>query len=273
MKWSSEYRVHYYYTDYNNVLKTSYIARYMQETAWSSLKEWGTNPQYLTERNLAFILSKISFRYYSEIYEDDIIKVETWENPAKTVIFPRNYRVYNISQGGEIAAEATSAWALMDMKEKSIIKPSIIPDDLKKNIDDEEMGFAVQRRFKIPETASTAEYAKYAEYKVRYSDIDTNLHMNNAAYIDLICDNLYYDGEELSPNLKKKILSLDLNYNTQVVLGDVIGINKSIAVIKNHEHTDNIKNIKNIKNIEEHYFNADIKSSGQNCFEAKVVKL
>lgn len=253
MKWSSEYKVHYYYTDYNNILKPGYIARYMQETAWYSLKNWGPAPQYLAENSLAFILSKISFRYYSEICEDDTIKVETWANPAKTVIFPRNYRIYNISKDGEIAAEASSAWALMDMKEKSILKPDIIKDNFKKGFDDEELSFTVQRRFKMPENPIIS---SVSEYKVRYADIDTNLHMNNAAYIDLICDNLYYDGEELSPDFKKKILSLDLNYNMQAVFGDIIEINNTAAVLENTR---------------EHIFSANIKPNGQNCFDAKVV--
>ena len=88
MKWSNEYKVHYYYTDYNNILKPSYITRYMQETAWNALKNRGPTPEYLKENNLAFILTKISFKYHEEIAEDDMIKVETWANPAKNIIFP-----------------------------------------------------------------------------------------------------------------------------------------------------------------------------------------
>ncbi|MCL2771770.1 MAG: thioesterase [Oscillospiraceae bacterium] len=253
MKWSNEYKIHYYYTDYNNILKPGYIGRYMQETAWYALKNWGPTPQFLAENNLAFILSKISFRYYSEIHEDDIIKAETWANPPKTVIFPRNYRIYNQSKNGEIAAEAVSAWALMDMKEKTILKPDMIEENFRNGFDGEELDFAVQRRFKSPENSVNS---STVEYKVAYSDIDTNLHMNNAAYIDLICDNLYYDGEKLSPDLKKRILSLDLNYNSQAVFGDIIEIYRTVALNGQTE---------------EHYINAKIKSSGQNCFESKVV--
>jgi acyl-ACP thioesterase len=161
-----------------------------------------------------------------------------------------------MSKNAEIAAEATSAWALMDMKEKSILKPDVIQDNFKKGFDDEELSFTVLRRFKVPENPANPINSSVSEYKVRYSDIDTNLHMNNAAYIDLICDNLYYDGEELMPDLKKKILSLDLNYNMQAVFGDIIEINNTAAVIENTQ---------------EHIFSANIKPGGQNCFDAKVV--
>ena len=179
MKFSEEYRVHYYYTDYNNVLKPGYIGRYMQETAWYSFKNRGADMQYIKENNLAFILSKISFRYYDEIYEDDIIKVETWANPPKTLMFPRNYRIY---KNGKAVVEAVSVWVLMDIKNKLICRP----DDFQ-NIftayDGEELDFAVQKRFKMPDDINMG---GYFEYKVKCSDIDTYFHMNNVAYIDLI---------------------------------------------------------------------------------------
>ena len=261
MKWSNEYKVHYYYTDYNNILKPSYIGRYMQETAWYALKNLGPSPQYLAENNLAFILSKISFRYYSEIREDDIIKVETWANPPKTVIFPRNYRIYNRNRNSEIAVEAVSAFALMDMKEKTVLKPDVIEENFKNGFDCEELDFTVRRRFKAPENPIYSvknNKNDKNEYKAAYSDIDTNLHMNNAAYIDLICDNLYSDCEKLSPDLKKRILSLDLNYNSPAVFGDIIGIEQTAAHDENT--TDEVR-----------FISGKIKSSGQNCFEARVV--
>ena len=255
MKWSDEYKVHYYYTDYNNILKPSYIGRYMQETAWNALKNRGPTPEYLKSNNIAFILSKISFRYYSVIREDDIIKAETWANPPKTVIFPRNYRIYNMNRGGEIAAEAVSAWALLDMKEKNILKPAGFKDVFVA-YDDEELTFGVQKRFNMPQNM-----AKFSEYNVRCSDIDSNMHMNNAAYIDLICDNLYdYNGgEKLTAelNINKRIISLDLNYNTEAVFSEAIEISKGVIISEN--------------GMEEHYISGCIKSGGQNCFESKVI--
>jgi len=245
MKWLNEYAVHYYYTDYNNILKPSYIARYMQETALNALKVWGPTPEYLSLNKLAFILSRISFRYYMEIREHDNIKVETWATPPKSVIFTRNYRVY---KNGEIAAEATSAWALMDMRERSILKPEALGDNFK-GFDDEELDFGVQRRFKFPES-----FEETREYKVRYSDIDTNEHMNNVAYIDLINECIYNDGDKLEAGFKKRILSIDLNYNSEAVFGDVIGINKYVE-----------------KNGDCEYIYISGKVKDKNCFEARAV--
>ena len=255
MKWSNEYKVHYYYTDYNNILKPSYIGRYMQETAWNALKNWGPTPEFLKERNLAFILSKISFKYYYEIYEDDIIKVETWANPAKTLVFPRNYRIY---KDGKIAVEAVSSWVLMDIKEKNILRPDAI-DGKFLVYDGEELDFTVQKRFKMPDE-NDVNIKVCNEYKVKSSDIDTYFHMNNVVYIDLIYDNLFSDGDVISQESrpKKRLISLDLNYNNEARFAQVIEINKSVIL-----HGDAKE--------EEYYIRANLKDSGHNCFEAKVV--
>ncbi|MCL1859169.1 MAG: thioesterase [Oscillospiraceae bacterium] len=255
MKWSEEYRVHYYYTDYNNILKPGYIARYMQETAWNALKNWGPAPEYFYKNNLAFILSKISFKYYEEIYEDDIIKVETWPLTPKILIFPRNYRIY---KNNKIAVEAVSAWVLMDTKTKTVLRPDSFVN-IFTNYDDEEFNFNVQRRFKMPDDMSDL-----SRYKVAYSDIDTNFHMNNAVYIDAVCNNLYADSDIISAEfkLKKKMISLDLNYNGEARFAQIIEINKGMVLCKDDETGINT---------EEYYMRAKIKETEQNCFEAKVV--
>jgi len=255
MKWSNEYKVHYYYTDYNNILKPGYIGRYMQETAWNALKNWGPSPEYLKNNNLAFILSKISFKYYEEIYEDDIIKVETWANPAKTLMFPRNYRIY---KDGKIAVEAVSSFILMSIKEKNILRPDAI-DEKFLVYDNDELDFTVQKRFKMPEDTDV-NLSVYNEYKVKASDIDMYFHMNNVVYIDLIYDNLFSDSDVISPESrpKKRLISLDLNYNNEVRFPQIIGLNKSIII---HEDTKE----------EEYYIRANLLDSGHNCFEAKVI--
>ncbi|MCL1794613.1 MAG: thioesterase [Oscillospiraceae bacterium] len=248
MKWSQEYKVHYYYTDYANVLKPAYIARYMQETAWNALKAWGPSPKYLNERNLAFILTKMSFVYHEEIFEDDIIQVETWANPPRTIIFPRNYRIF---KGENLAVEAVSEWVLLGVKEKIIVRPADYKDILNA-YDDEKPTFSVQKRFNMPE-----EMDGPAEYAVKYSDIDTNFHMNNTRYIDLICDNLYSDDETVSPESKKRLLSLDVNYIGEARFGQIIRISRAAAPSG--------------PETKEHYMRAKIKGVEQNCFEAKCI--
>jgi len=257
MKWQEEYKVHYYYTDYKRILKPSYICRYMQETANSGLKNFNITADFMVQNNCAFILSKISFKYYAPIFEDDIIKVQTWALPPKTTIFQRNYRIY---RGSNIVVEATSAWALINIKEKAIIRPEkfqYITDDM---TDSEEVAFQVQKRLKMPE-----DMQYLTDYTIRYSDIDHNLHMNNAVYIDIICDCIYNQGERLDEGSNKKIdgvNSIEISYNSEALFGDMLEITKGVIITENADINNG--------GSEEHYIKAKNKSNGLNCFEAKV---
>lgn len=247
MKWANEYKVHYYHTDYNNILKPGHIARYMQETAWNALKNLGPRPEYLKKNNIAFILVKISFRYYENIYEDDIIKAETWVNPRKPLFFPRNYRIY---KKDKIAVEAVSDWVVLNITERAVMRPDIL-DKKFMEPDPDVLDFSVQKRINMPENM-TFSY----DYKIKYSDIDSYFHMNNAVYIDLICDNLYNKNEVLSPELKKHIISLDINYNSEAVFAQELEISEGIVYSGDTE---------------EHYISAKIKNTEKNCFESKTV--
>ena len=252
MKWQEEYEVHYYYTDFKGNLKPSYVNRYMQETANRGLKNFGLSTEALIEKNFAFILSKICFKYYVPIFEDDVIKVQTWALPPKTTIFQRNYRIY---KNEEIAVEATSAWALINIKEKNIVRPENFEYISKEMMDSEELPFQVQRRLKMAENME-----HLIDYTIRYSDIDHNLHMNNAVYIDIICDCIYNQGEKINEGANKKIdcvNSIDISYNSEALFGDTLEISKGILPT---DSTDT----------EEYCIKAKNKSNGLTCFEAVI---
>ena len=252
MKWQEEYNIHYYYTDYKGRLKPSYITRYMHETANKSMKNFGFSSEFLFQKNLAFILSKISFKYYVPIFEDDVIKVQTWALPPKTTVFQRNYRIY---KNEEVAVEAASAWALINIKEKNLVRPESFHYMTSEMLDSEEISFQVQKRLKMPENMTYL-----TDYVIKYSDIDHNLHMNNSVYIDLICDCIYNQSEKINEGANQKIdciNSIEISYNSEAVFGDTLEIVKGMT---SSEST----------NSEEHYIKAVNKSNGLTCFESMV---
>lgn len=260
MKWREEYKVHYYYTDFRGRLKPSYIGRYMQETANYGLKHFGISTDFMIENNYAFILSKIRFEYYAPVFEDEVIQVETWALPPKSTAFHRNYR---ISRNGTAVAAAISVWALINTKEKSIMRPENFKYMTLDMTDTEELPIQIQRRLKAPEDIDIKSLPDYA---IKYSDIDHNMHMNNTLYIDLICDCVYdyIPRERLDGSGDKNIASInsiDISYNSEAVFGDTLEIAKGIALADKAGSRGFDA---------EHYIKAKNKSSGLNCFDAKV---
>ena len=58
MKWSGNYRVNANDVDYNNIVSASNVLRFMQDAAFSAMKEDGLSYNELFERGYAFILSR-----------------------------------------------------------------------------------------------------------------------------------------------------------------------------------------------------------------------
>lgn len=244
MKWSENYPSYYYFADHNRIIKPAYIDRYMQETGYSALKNLGPSPEYLDANNFAFILSKICFRFYKPVYEGGNINVQTWAREPKTLTFQRNYRII---EDDEVVAEADSLWVLFHTKEKKILKPSAI-NFTKEQLDDEELDFAVSKRLKLSENADFA-----GLYTVKYSDLDSNNHMNNTRYLDLICD--CAENNLVIPFDRRFISMMEITHINEAKHNDEIEL--YLADEPNPSGELTCKSIR-----------ARIKSSGFPCFDA-----
>jgi len=222
MKHREKYRVHYYYTDRNFDLKLLYISKYMQETALAALDTLGAPRRELTEKKLAFFLSKMSFVFDDEIKKFDDIIVETWTLPPKSVSCVRNYRIIN-ETAGTCAIRASSSWALLNIADKSIVHPNILSEHFIAGlVDDEDIGFNPARRVKIPDDIETAaENNVLFKKEILYGDIDENMHMNNTVYLDIIQNALWKISGVCSPF---KLHSLDVSYDRGAVEGDCLTV-------------------------------------------------
>jgi len=217
MKHSDIYRVHYHYTDKNFDLKLFYIAKYMQETALAAFDLLGEPRRELTEKNLAFFVSKITFRFEGEIKKFDTIKVETWTLPPKSVNYVRNYRITNETTG-VCAVRAASSWALVNTKDMAIMHPNALSDQFNAlSTDTEELGFAPFKRINIPPGEPVFLFDK----EVFYCDIDENMHMNNTIYLDIAQNALHKMTRDLP---SKKLTALDISYESGAPEGERLSV-------------------------------------------------
>ena len=221
MKYIEKYHVHYYYTNRNFDLKLFYIGKYLQETALAAFDSMEGPRQELTEKNLAFILSKISFVFENKIKKFDDIKVETWALPPKSAAFIRNYRIFN-ETSGTCAVLAASSWALVNMLEKTIVNPNTLSENFNYATDEEDIGFVPVRRIKIPDEINILSDNNFIfEKEIFYNDIDENMHMNNTVYLDIIDNALHKIKRD---NTTEKLRTLDLSYNYAAEEGDILSV-------------------------------------------------
>lgn len=180
MKYTHRYTVKWHDTDANREVRPSQILMYMQETANLQLQDSGMPLDDLRDRyGLGFILSRISVRMIEPLYAYDKIEVQTWICDSRGLSFNR---CFAILKEGRVVAEAYSAWALLNLRERRLVKVGEFefpfPGDATLEID-------LPRRVHFP-SSTVVETA--GERTIRYADIDYNGHMNNTRYPDMLCD-------------------------------------------------------------------------------------
>lgn len=208
MKWTEETEVRYHDTDFNEIVSPSHIFKYIQEAATNQMK--GERPSYreLLNQNKAFILSGIRVELYEPLYHGEKITVSTWGCEARGFTFPRSYR---ITRGDDVVCEANSTWALVDIKDKKLVRA----DSVTLNYSlDEPISLENPIRFRIP---AELQMSLVGEYTVRYSDTDVNGHMNNTNYPDMLINAL--------PNPENKLVrSIAISYQNEARKGDYLKI-------------------------------------------------
>ena len=208
MKWAEEYRINVHDTDLNGIVSASGILRYMQDTV--NLQMAGEGPSYdeLFQEGYSFILSRIGMSIYKPLHAHEHIRSETWAVASRGVTYNRCYR---LSRDGEIVAEATSAWALVDLHDRKLRRVGDIPLHYS---EDEALELDLPARFRIPAEASMS---LVGERSILYADVDQNGHLNNTHYPDILCSYL--------PNMHhSRVISMVVSFVSEAPLGESVKI-------------------------------------------------
>lgn len=212
MEFSKVYPVLWHDTDPNRVIRPARLLSYMQETANAHLASAGLSLDELRDRRgLAYILSSISACIYEKLYAGDRIEVQTWMSEGHGL---RHNRCYRVLRGKETVAEAVSVWALIDLREKRLLKNEESPYPIEAYAAPK---LPIPLRIHLP---LTEEMPVVGTRTVSYSDIDYNGHMNNTRYPDLLCD--------FTPDiLSRRITGFALSFLHEATFGHELRIHRA----------------------------------------------
>lgn len=186
MKYSYRLAVDVHDVDASGEARCSALMRYMQTAAQSQLTENGMSYDELKGRKRAFILSKITMEFTESIRAYAPLSAISYPVESRGYTF---YRCYALEREGRTIGRAVSAWALIDTDTHSLVRVN----DFELGISPEERGGMALERFSVPATLKEVGY-----YRVRYSDLDQNGHMNNTRYPDMYADFLPMGGMRIS---------------------------------------------------------------------------
>ena len=172
----------------NSTVKPSALFKYYQQIAGQHTDSMGLTLEKMLENKCVFVIIRMKNVFYSEIKDYDTIEIETASRSIKGAVFTRDYKV---KSGDKLVAEASTQWALINIETRRLCRPSIYADYFPEP--EELCSFSDPKKI-VFETEPENEY----NYKVVFSDIDENYHMNNTRYSDICLDAIGGTDEEIS---------------------------------------------------------------------------
>lgn len=205
MIYTFDSRVRYSELDHRGTMSLSAMMNYFQDCSTFQSEDIGVGLSLLREKKRAWILSywQVIFERFPRLGEK--ITVGTLATEFKGLYGYRNF--YIADEKGERAAVANSIWVFMDMEKGRPVKPKeedIVPYGIEKPLDMEYEG----RKITLPK-----ETKSITPFPVRRTHIDTNEHVNNCQYIQMVLDILPEDIE---------VRRLRVDYKKSAVFGDII---------------------------------------------------
>jgi acyl-ACP thioesterase len=147
--------------------------------------ELGIGFRELSHLNMTFILQRFALGISRMPSYDEAVTIRTWPDSVARGTFLRKGDMYDAD--GKKLMEWTSMWILFNIAERKILKPKDLPVEIPAF---EDHGVKIMpEKIILPE--DFCENFSSHEHIVRYADVDTNMHMNNSIYGDLIGNALY----------------------------------------------------------------------------------
>lgn len=219
-RYSKSFKVQFSETDFTFKLKLYALINKMQETSSLHAEKLGMGYDALEEYNLAWIISK--YQIYMDSYPkwDDTITLETWPSGKDKIFAMRSFAIYN--QNKEKIGSIASAYVLVDAKTGRLQRTSALPIEYPAMPKEEMHEFL---RLRIPKDYPIHKCTR----KVNYTDLDINMHMNNACYVQWI-----EDCFTLEQHKAKIIKDIQVNFISGATIGEEI----DLSVYKDAESVD-----------------------------------
>lgn len=203
MKYEKQFQVFATDTGRDGTVRPSALLRYCQQGAGNQMLAEGASYAQLFADGLAFVLSRMHLQVYAPLREYETVTVQTWTCLEKGASFGRGYRLLN---GDTVVAEAMSVWALLNLREKRLMRVEEAPCRYAR---DEPL--PIPCRLVMPRVPLHT----VATRTVLPEDVDCNGHLNNTRYADWLCNHLP-DGA--------MVTDLQLHYVNEAPLGAAVEI-------------------------------------------------
>lgn len=209
--YGKEYEIHYYEVNFRQEAIITSIVDFLGDVATKQSEELGVGIDYLKENNLAWVLYKWNITMYKYPSYGDKIMVKTCPCSMRKFYAYRQFEILNSK--GETLGKADSIWFLINTIKR---RPIRVSEDLYKfyGLDSNDESVLEIENIEKPSNITSEK-----SFNVRYSDIDTNNHVNNANYIAWTLETV-----PLEVVLNYTLKNIKVTYEKETTYGETIRV-------------------------------------------------
>jgi medium-chain acyl-[acyl-carrier-protein] hydrolase len=189
---------------------------YLLNSAWKHTIGTSYSYEQMSARNLVWVLSHIQIAIKRLPMWGEHITIETWGKRIVKFFALRDFAV--TSQEGEKLISATSSWMILDRTSGRVQRFDPKSDVFPWQPEKEEIETDLER---IPELIDGRELARF---RVLFSDIDVNRHVNSSKYLQWIIDSHSYEHLEAT-----EVRSIELRFLSEALANDEVAVFSEVA--------------------------------------------
>ena len=213
MIYKQDLQVPSYLCDVDDRLHVWAAVRLCQEVTEYHGNATGIGFKTLVAQNRAWVITHAYYNIYRLPMAFEKIMLNTWSRGNNGLIANRDYRM--LSEAGEALLTGTSAWALIDMTTRRVMR---LGDVIAHYEDHPECATEYEKlnKLQIPEM-SDGDLA--LQRPVSYAMLDHTQHVNNSEYIRMIFDCLHEQGFSTAHPF-----TLEINFAHESRPGDTLNL-------------------------------------------------
>jgi len=203
------FSVHSYEVDAFGLLALPALAGFLSESAGLHAAALGAGIGALQAQGLTWVLARHRIELAAPIRLGDEIEVETWPSGVDRLAALRDFVVRG-ADGADLARSITQ-WFVLDVATRRAVRPEVI-------LPPERFVEAPHATQFAPGRLPALERWEHEErFRVRYADIDVNLHVNHVSYLDWAIEAMSREVWQGS-----RLAALEVHYLSECLHGSAV---------------------------------------------------
>lgn len=230
---TKKYEIHYYEVDYKLNCKLSSIINFICDVGTQQSESIGGGMEYCTNNNCAWVFYKYDIKMNRYPKFGETISLTTTAVGFKKFYGLRKYVIKD--EQDEVIGEALALFFLIDIEKR---RPMRIQ---KEQYDFYGVDGDVDYDISMDKLERIEEEQYHEQFNIRYSDIDSNMHVNNVKYVEWAMEAVPLDVIK-----DYKLVRIKVTFEKETTYGEKVS---SSATVKNIDD-NNLKSYHKIKNLE-----------------------